>query len=111
MLLTHSRLLACALLRWEAVIVLLWMGLGPANSTLSATNMSRQGQTGCRRTYQGVGTSVQIIRPEASFTNCISGLVVEYIVALDVTRVRFPADALSLSLYCIGGQKKRRRRA
>ena len=25
----------------------------------------------------------------------ISGLVVEYIVAIDVTRVRFPADALS----------------
>ena len=24
---------------------------------------------------------------------CISGLVVEYIVAIDVTRVRFPADA------------------
>ena len=28
MLLNHSRLLACALLRWEAVIVLLWMGVG-----------------------------------------------------------------------------------
>ena len=26
--------------------------------------------------------------------NGISGLVVEYIVAIDVTRVRFPADAL-----------------
>ena len=26
--------------------------------------------------------------------NCISGLVVEYVVAIDVTRVRFPADAL-----------------
>ena len=26
----------------------------------------------------------------------ISGLVVEYIVAIDVTRVRFPADAFSL---------------
>ena len=25
--------------------------------------------------------------------NCISGLVVEYIVAIDVTRARFPADA------------------
>ena len=25
---------------------------------------------------------------------CISGLVVEYIVAIDVTRIRFPADAL-----------------
>ena len=27
------------------------------------------------------------------FVNSISGLVVEYIVAIDVTRVRFPADA------------------
>ena len=27
-------------------------------------------------------------------SNSISGLVVEYIVAIDVTRVRFPADAL-----------------
>ena len=26
----------------------------------------------------------------------ISGLVVEYIVAIDVTRARFPADALSI---------------
>ena len=26
--------------------------------------------------------------------NSIAGLVVEYIVAIDVTRVRFPADAL-----------------
>ena len=32
---------------------------------------------------------------EYSFTlHRISGLVVEYIVAIDVTRVRFPADAL-----------------
>ena len=29
----------------------------------------------------------------------ISGLVVEYIVAIDVTRVRFPADALLLALF------------
>ena len=28
----------------------------------------------------------------------ISGLVVEYIVAIDVTRVRFPADAFTSSL-------------
>ena len=30
----------------------------------------------------------------ASINRSISGLVVEYIVAIDVTRVRFPADAL-----------------
>ena len=37
----------------------------------------------------------------------ISGLVVEYIVAIDVTRVRFPADALLLALSGSGGQRKR----
>ena len=31
---------------------------------------------------------------ELRCSNRISGLVVEYIVAIDVTRVRFPADAL-----------------
>ncbi len=30
----------------------------------------------------------------------ISGLVAEYIVAIDVTRVRFPADALLLTFSC-----------
>ena len=29
----------------------------------------------------------------------ISGLVVEYIVAIDVTRVRFPADAYLVYMY------------
>ena len=29
----------------------------------------------------------------------ISGLVVEYIVAIDVTRVRFPADAFLLPVF------------
>ena len=33
---------------------------------------------------------------ETEEDNCISGLVVEYIVAIDVTRVRFPADAFEL---------------
>lgn len=32
----------------------------------------------------------------------ISGLVVEYIVAIDVTRVRFPADALLVLRCCRG---------
>ena len=36
--------------------------------------------------------------PEAMSTNCISGLVVEYIVAIDVTRARFPADAPRVTL-------------
>ena len=31
--------------------------------------------------------------PVAALVHRISGLVVEYIVAIDVTRVRFPADA------------------
>ena len=33
-------------------------------------------------------------------SNSISGLVAEYIVAIDVTRVRFPADAL-LVVSCL----------
>jgi hypothetical protein len=33
-------------------------------------------------------------RPGRLDVASISGLVVEYIVAIDVTRVRFPADAL-----------------
>ena len=32
----------------------------------------------------------------------ISGLVVEYVVAIDVTRVRFPADALFIYLRTLG---------
>ena len=31
----------------------------------------------------------------------ISGLVVEYIVAIDVTRIRFPADALFTGVYIL----------
>ena len=34
----------------------------------------------------------------------ISGLVVEYIVAIDVTRVRFPADASFISVFSLLGQ-------
>ena len=33
------------------------------------------------------------LKDRASFVTSISGLVAEYIVAIDVTRVRFPADA------------------
>ena len=33
---------------------------------------------------------------------CISGLVVEYVVAIDVTRVRFPADAFILRIIYFG---------
>ena len=33
---------------------------------------------------------------------CISGLVVEYVVAIDVTRVRFPADAVLLVHTIVG---------
>ena len=36
---------------------------------------------------------VIVCAPQTTDTS-ISGLVVEYIVAIDVTRVRFPADAL-----------------
>ena len=33
------------------------------------------------------------MRVQREISKCTSGLVVEYIVAIDVTRVRFPADA------------------
>ena len=38
---------------------------------------------------------LQDIEPETSPVSRISGLVVEYIVAIDVTRARFPADAFA----------------
>ena len=41
--------------------------------------------------YQGVGQGE--IMATVWNANSISGLVVEYIIAIDVTRVRFPADA------------------
>ena len=36
---------------------------------------------------------VENAEPQLQLCSSISGLVVEYIVAIDVTRVRFPADA------------------
>ena len=41
-----------------------------------------------------------IITFGATIASSISGLVVEYIVAIDVTRVRFPADAFGFALKC-----------
>ena len=35
-----------------------------------------------------------LLQDSNKLRNSISGLVVEYIVAIDVTRVRFPADAI-----------------
>ena len=40
-------------------------------------------------------TLTRVTKPQW-FGKSISGLVVEYIVAIDVTRVRFPADAMHL---------------
>ena len=39
---------------------------------------------------------------------CISGLVVEYVVAIDVTRVRFPADALFAMSFLLRNAKTNR---
>ena len=56
--------------------------------------------TRCQKTRNSVwraGTNrrpTQRTKQPNQQSNCISGLVVEYIVAIDVTRVRFPADAL-----------------
>ena len=47
---------------------------------------------------QPQSTILSVLLDEALFakqvSTCISGLVAEYIVAIDVTRARFPADAL-----------------
>jgi hypothetical protein len=40
------------------------------------------------------GGGARLVAMSKHPSNSISGLVVEYIVAIDVTRVRFPADAL-----------------
>ena len=54
----------------------------------------------CRfESYQGQLFFTEMLASVPSFVRaivniCISGLVVEYIVAIDVTRVRFPADAI-----------------
>ena len=42
------------------------------------------------------GCALILVRDFSELSNSISGLVVEYIVAIDVTRIRFPADALLL---------------
>jgi hypothetical protein len=41
------------------------------------------------------------VHPTFKWDMSISGLVVEYIVAIDVTRVRFPADALFQCPICL----------
>ena len=46
-----------------------------------------------------LGTYTATWAASRAANNCIGGLVVEYIVAIDVTRVRFPADAI---LYAWG---------
>ena len=53
------------------------------------------GVTFCSSARRRAGTLY--VRP--CVLRCISGLVAEYIVAIDVTRVRFPADASYLGLY------------
>ena len=59
----------------------------------SRNNSCNRGVTFCARYPPGLGI------------RSISGLVVEYIVAIDVTRVRFPADAL-LSLAVVSGARR-----
>ena len=46
-----------------------------------------------------------LCRPVRAESTCISGLVVEYVVAIDVTRVRFPADAFVFVLSLTSSAK------
>ena len=57
----------------------------------------------CGRKYFAHRKS-EVTLSENVFVNSISGLVVEYIVAIDVTWVRFPADAFSLFTMARGKQ-------
>ena len=45
-------------------------------------------------------------RHKNDFYQSISGLVVEYIVAIDVTRVRFPADAFTFPRCAVLGAER-----
>ena len=52
---------------------------------------------GGSRSGQGISERTQTNQHQS-----ISGLVAEYIVAMDVTRVRFPVDALFSIFFCVG---------
>ena len=56
--------------------------LFPQNRSLGVTFKSREDH------------SIGLSDNDFIFSNSVIGLVVEYVVAIDVTRVRFPADAL-----------------
>ena len=56
--------------------------------------LSHLDQAACMR-QSNESKRLQDIEPETSPVSRISGLVVEYIVAIDVARVRFPADAFA----------------
>jgi hypothetical protein len=53
---------------------------------------------GVSDSWAGGWVDVCVFVVARSFVASISGLVVEYIVAIDVTRVRFPADACDVAV-------------
>ena len=68
-------------------------------------NLDFAGGSGSRQSLRPA-EAVSALILSAKECNSISGLVVEYIVAIDVTRVRFPADAFVVPLI----NKMRRRK-
>ena len=91
-----------------AVLARSWYGK-PAWRRRAAARAQGRLDSRSRTTRPQTRTATNRLWRPAVFTS-ISGLVVEYIVAINVTRVRFPADALLFALHCSGVDKKRRRR-
>ena len=91
-----------------AVLVRSWFGK-PAWRRRAGARAQGRLDTRSRTTRPQTRTATNRLWRPPVFTS-ISGLVVEYTVAIDVTRARFPADALLIALHCSGVEKKRRRR-
>ena len=77
----------------KALVLYLWLcGPDATQIPIVVADTMHVSALPCRR--QSADANVQNIDVFCSIRHSISGLVAEYIVAIDVTRVRFPADAL-----------------
>ena len=68
-----------------AVLLALWTAASTRCSWLAGRKTTRRQQFSV--------TQVVVANCQLDENSCISGLVAEYIVAIDVTRAQFPADA------------------
>ena len=67
------------------------MHTGMHDSIAVGTVCRKIARLSCSCDYSQISVSAAGVRYK--LCNSVSGLVVEYVVAIDVTRVRFPADA------------------